>query len=68
MVAHPEVLEQLRDKLVADADSFNVLEGNTKRPEWLGRGGPPESSGRGSEAREASESSGSPQRLLDEVR
>ena len=47
MIAHPEVLEQLRNKLVADAEGFNVPEGNTKRPIWRGRGGPPESSGRG---------------------
>ncbi|MEJ2328031.1 MAG: hypothetical protein P8Y25_15030, partial [Chromatiaceae bacterium] len=31
----------------ADADVFNGAEGNTKRPSWRGRGGPPESSGRG---------------------
>ena len=47
MVAHPEVLVQLRNKLIADVDSFNVLEDNTKRPEWLGCGGPSESTGRG---------------------
>jgi hypothetical protein len=32
---------------MADADRFNVLEGNTKHPSWLGCGGPPETSGRG---------------------
>jgi hypothetical protein len=47
VIAHPEVLEQLRNKLVADAEGFNVPEGYTKRPIWRGRGGPPESSGRG---------------------
>ena len=41
------MLVQLRDKLVADAEGFNVPEGYTKRPIWRGRGGPPESSGRG---------------------
>jgi hypothetical protein len=29
----PEELEQLRNKLVADADVFNGAEGNTKRPQ-----------------------------------
>ena len=43
----PEVLVQLRNELVADVDSFNVLEDNTKHPEWLGCGGPSESTGRG---------------------
>ena len=43
----PEVLEQLRDKLVADGEGFNVPEANTRRSVWQGRGGPPESSGRG---------------------
>ena len=30
MTAHPEVLVQLRNKLVADAEGFNVPEGNTE--------------------------------------
>ena len=47
MIAHPEVLVQLRNMLVVDVDSFNVLEDNTKHPDRLGCGGPPESSGRG---------------------
>jgi hypothetical protein len=41
------VLVQLRDKLVADAEGFNVPEGHTKHPFWRGGGGPPESTGRG---------------------
>jgi len=41
------VLVQLRDKLVAAAEGFNVPEGNTKPPIRRGGGGPPESSGRG---------------------
>jgi hypothetical protein len=39
------VLAQLRDKLVADGEGLNEPEANTRRPEWLGRGGPPESEG-----------------------
>jgi hypothetical protein len=46
-IALPDVLVPLRNKLIADADSLNVLEGHTKHPWWLGCGGPPESSGRG---------------------
>jgi hypothetical protein len=42
--AHPEVLVQLRDELVADAEGFNVLEGNTIPPKRRRGGGPPESS------------------------
>jgi hypothetical protein len=38
---------QLRDKLVADGEGFNVPEANTKQPFWRGGGGPPESSGPG---------------------
>jgi hypothetical protein len=34
-------------ELLADAEGFNVPEGNTKRPIWQGRVGPPESAGRG---------------------
>jgi hypothetical protein len=41
------VLVQLRDELVAEAEGFNVPEGNTKHPIGRGCGGPPESSGRG---------------------
>ncbi len=44
-VALLEVLVQLRNRLIAGADSLNVLEGNTKHPLWLGCGGLPESSG-----------------------
>ena len=47
-VALPEVLVQLRNKLVADAEGFNVhrrQHGNTRS--WRGCGGPPESTGRG---------------------
>jgi hypothetical protein len=47
VIAHPEALVQLRDKLVADAEGFNDPEGKTKRSRWRGRGGPPESSDRG---------------------
>ena len=42
-VARPEVPVQLRKKLVADADSLYLLEGDTKRPWRVGRGGLPES-------------------------
>ncbi len=42
-IAFPEVRVQLRNKLMADADRFNVLAGNTKHPLWHGCGGPPES-------------------------
>src|SRR5919201_6939335 len=45
--AIPEGLVQLRDKLVAEAEGFNVPKGNTRRPIRRGCGGPPESSGRG---------------------
>jgi hypothetical protein len=41
------VLVQLRNRLVADVDRVNVREDNTKHPQWLGCGGPPESSGHG---------------------
>ena len=47
MIAHPEVLVQLRNKLVADAEGFNLPEGHTKHPIGRGCGGPPESTGRG---------------------
>jgi len=30
VTAHPEVLVQLRDAVVADAEGFNVPEGNTR--------------------------------------
>jgi hypothetical protein len=43
----PFVRVQLRDKLVADGEGFNVPEANTKHPNGQGCGGPPESSGRG---------------------
>ena len=43
----PEVLVQLRDLLVADAEVFTFAEGKTEHPEWLGCEGPSESSGRG---------------------
>jgi hypothetical protein len=43
----PFVLVQLRDEFVADAEGFNVPEGNTRRPIRRGCEGPPESTGRG---------------------
>jgi len=38
---------QLRDECDADAEGFNVPEGNTRRPIRRGCEGPPESTGRG---------------------
>jgi hypothetical protein len=58
------VLVQLRDKLVADGEGFNVPEANTRRPEWLGRGGPPESSGRGMRGKRYVEELGRSHELL----
>jgi hypothetical protein len=46
-VALPEVLVQLRNRIVADAECLNKHEGNTKPPIWKGGGGPSESTGRG---------------------
>ena len=45
MTRTPFVLVQLRDEFVADAEDFNVPEGNTRRPIRRGCEGPPESEG-----------------------
>jgi hypothetical protein len=58
------VLVQLRDKLVADGEGFNVPEANTRRPIRRGRGGPPESSGRGMRGKRYVEELGRPLGLL----
>ncbi len=48
MIAHPEVLVQLRDELVADVEGFNDRRRQHKSiRKWLGCEGPPESTGRG---------------------
>jgi hypothetical protein len=68
VVAHPEVLVQLRNKLVADADSLNVLEGSTKRSvhgeSVEVRRSPQAVACRKRDVREL----GKPRRLLEEVR
>ena len=67
MIAHPDVLVQLRNKLVADVDSFDVLEDKTRHLGWLGCGGQAESSGRGMYKRDAGEL-GKPRMFRKEVR
>ncbi len=57
------MLVQLRNKLVADAEGFNVPEGHTKQPFWRGCGGPSESTGRGMQE-EIRQELGRPHRLL----
>ena len=47
VTAPPEVLVQLREAEVADAEGFNAPEGNTSPAHWQAGGGPPESTGRG---------------------
>lgn len=48
MIAHPEVLVQLRDELAADAEGFNDRRRQYKIiRKGLGWEGPPESTGRG---------------------
>ena len=64
MTAHPEVLVQLRDELVAEAEGFNVPEGNTRRSIRRGCGGPAESSGRGMRGKRYVEELGRPPGLL----
>lgn len=60
MTARPEELVQLRDKLVADGECFNVHEANTKHPIGRGCGGPPESTGHGMQEEIRLENPGGP--------
>ena len=62
----PEVLVQLRNQLVPDAECVNELEGNMKPPTWRGGGGPAESSGHGMQE-EIRRELGKPHELLDGV-
>jgi len=48
VIAHPEVLVQLRDEFFADVEGFNDRRRQHKSiRNWLGSEGPPESTGRG---------------------
>ncbi len=48
MIAHPEVLVQLRDEIFADVEGFDDRRRQHKNiRNWLGCEGPPESTGRG---------------------
>jgi hypothetical protein len=58
------VLVQLRDKLVAGDEGLNEPEANTRCPDWLGRGGPPESEGLRMRGKRYVEELGRPQGLL----
>ena len=62
--AIPEELVQLRDKLVAEAEGFNVPKGNTRRPIRRGCGGPPESEGLRMRGKRYVEELGSSHRFL----
>jgi hypothetical protein len=61
----PFGLVQLRDEFVADAEGFNVPEGNTRRPIRRGCEGPPESTGRGIRGKRSTGELGKPQRAPD---